>query len=242
MKNISVYQYLYDVMRAFSVCPGLPQSIDEILVIKTVEQMLMTISRNSIDSSFSSLTNSIFIKRCALSDQIISIKKIQALVDIIEPHIKRLDHIGFCYPVANQSKERERIIQIISETKWRLYEMESVDLATWYFIGDRRVWQDTMIELLPVVPPQRLPADFSYWMPHIHIDINTSFSAEEIISIVKEIFGDTRIPLLYTDPERGTHCVRIWLGVISGVNIQLDLSTNVRNLEWVRKNMLHAIL
>lgn len=99
-----------------------------------------------------------------------------------------------------------------------------------------------MIELLPVVVPKDPPKDIPYWMPHIHIDINTSLSADEIVGVIKQVVGDSRTPIRYTDPERGTHCVRLWLGTVSGVNINLDLSTKVRNLEWVRNNMLREIV
>lgn len=114
-------------------------------------------------------------------------------------------------------------------------------MAKWYFIGDIQNWQDPMIELLPVVLPKDLPKDLPYWMPHIHIDINTSLSADEIVRMVTKIFGDTRTPIRYIDSKWGTHCVRIWLGVVSGVNINLDLSTKIRNLQWVRENLLEKL-
>ena len=167
--------------------------------------------------------------------------KLSEFVKHLQSHIKRLDHIGFCYAVSSQEDERERIINEVIKTDWHLYEMASVDLAKWYFIGDKRNWQDPMVEFLPVVLPEKPPEDIAYWMPHIHIDINTSLKAEEIVRMSAEVFGYTRKPILYTDPKWGTHCVRIWLGIVSGVNFQLDLSTTVRNLEWVRKNMLHEI-
>jgi hypothetical protein len=79
-------------------------------------------------------------------------------------------------------------------------------------------------------------------MPHIHVDINTSLSADEIIAAARYAFGETRQPIRYTDPQWGTHCVRIWLGTAAGVNINLDLSTRVRNLRWVRTNLLRQIM
>ena len=238
-KNVT--NVLWDMLSRFSICPRMPQLIDGKVIILTSGKELVGVTKDSIDSSFSSLTDSVFKQGSVLSDQFVSMKKVQTLVEIIDPHIKRLDHIGFCYTVLSQEDERKRIVQEVSKTRWHVYEMDSVDLAKWYFIGDKGKWQDPMIELLPTVLPKNLPDDVAYWMPHIHIDINTDLKAEEIIRLSKEVFGDSRKPIVYTDPKWGTHCVRIWLGVVSGVNIHLDLSTKVRNLQWVRENMLFEI-
>lgn len=239
MKKVSAKAF--EVMRLFSVCPNLPQFISEKIVITAYGKELIWITKDSIESVVASLTNSVFMARSNVPDEFLSMIDIGVFVKRLQSYIKRLDHIGFCYAISSQEDERERIINEVIKTDWHLYEMESVDLAKWYFIGDKRNWQDPMIELLPVVIPHEIPEDLSYWMPHIHIDINTSLSVDEIVKMSTDTFGNTRKPMLYTDPKWGTHCVRIWLGVISGMNFQLDLSTKVRNLEWVRKNMLHEI-
>ncbi|MEK7060716.1 MAG: hypothetical protein AAB937_00585 [Patescibacteria group bacterium] len=238
----SVSAALYDVLSRFSICSTMPQREKRKIIVRASGKELVDFTNHSIDSAVASLTDSIFWDKSMLLDQFVSMDDMDQLVRKIQLHIKRLDHIGFCYTVLSQEDERKRIVAEVSKTNCHLYEMDSVDLAKWYFIGDKKRWQDTMIELLPVQLPNKLPEDLQYWMPHIHLDINTSLSAEEIVQMSTEIFGNSREPILYTDPEWGTHCVRIWLGVASGVNIQLDLSTNVRNLQWLRKNMLYTIL
>lgn len=241
-KNISTV--LYDILNQFSICPQLSERREETFIVVASGKQLICVTKNTIESGITSLTDSIFMKgRSNLSDTFVSMDDIGTFVQLLRSHIKRLDHIGFCYTVSSQEDERKRILREVSKTNWHMYEMESVDLEKWYFIGNKNNWQDPMIELLPVVLPTTLSKDIAYWMPHIQIDINTDMSAEEIVRMSKDVFGDTRKPILYTDHKwgTGTHCVRIWLGVVSGVNIQLDLSTNVRNLEWVRKNMLVEI-
>jgi len=237
----SVSAALYDVLSRFSICSTMPQCEKRKIIVRASGKELVGVTNHSIDSAVASLTDSIFLDKSMLLDQFVSMGDMDQLVRRIQLHIKRLDHIGFCYTVSSQEDERKRIVREVSKTNCHLYEMNSVDVAKWYFIGDNRNWEDPMIELLPVQLSNKLPEDLQYWMPHIHLDINTSLSAEEIVQMSTEIFGNTRKPILYTDSERGTHCVRIWLGVVSGVNIQLDLSTKVRNLEWVRKNMLREI-
>lgn len=233
---------LYEVLCRCTVSPHVLKQIGDKIIAFASGKELMSVTRDLILSDITSLTDSIFMKESKLPDQFLSLESITKLFMAIQKFVQRLDHMGFCYTVSSQDVERERIIRAVSNTDWHLYEMESVDVAKWYFIGDRHNWQDPMIELLPVKLPHDLPEDLPYWMPHIHLDINTSLSADEIITMSKNVFGDTRTPILYTDPQWGTHCVRIWLGVVSGVNIHLDLSTKVRNLEWVRKNMLQKII
>lgn len=233
---------LYDIVSQFSICLKLPQQRAEKIVVAGSGIELVGITKHDVASVVSSLTDSVFKIRSSLQDSFVSMDDIATLAQRLKTHIKRLDHIGFCYTISSQEDERKRIIEHVSKTAWHLYEMESVDLAKWYFIGDTARWQDPMIELLPVEKPKESPEDFAYWMPHIHIDINTSLSADEIIAICTTVLGGTRTPILYTDPQWGTHCVRIWLGVVAGVNFQLDLSTKVRNLQWVRNTMLKQLL
>lgn len=232
MRKQKVSAVVYEILRLSTIGNVLNASGKE----------LLRVTHGSIVSAIPSLTHSVFEKSSPLKDTFLSMKDMARMFENIQPNIKRLDHIGFCYMVSSQDDERLRIMQTVSETPWHLYDMESVDVAKWYFIGDRVQWQDPMIELLPVVLAKDPPKDMPYWMPHIHLDINTSLSADQIIQVITHIFGDTRKPISYTDPTWGTHCVRMWFGVVSGINIHLDLSTRVRNLEWVRANMLRQIV
>ena len=235
-----VSRVLAGIFRLLSVSQNMPYASEGSIVVMAADKELVHITDDSLETAVTSLTDSVFGEASSQSDAFVEMADFGALAQGLAAYIKRLDHIGFCYTVASQEEERERIKNTLATTHWHLYEMESNDLAKWYLIGDTKRWQDPMIELLPALP-NRDP-DLHYWMPHIHLDINTSLTADEILKITKDVFGDTRKPTLYTDPEWGTHCVRIWLGTVAGVNIELDLSTKIRNLQWVRAHLLSEIV
>lgn len=217
---------------------GLDYTNSEV-VIKARGSALVRITAERIITSVQALTDSVFVNPSTLGDSFISDDQLKKLMDATRGAANRLDHIGFCYLVPSQEEERRRIADSVKKTDWQLYEMESGDFAKWYFIGDTHTWQDPMIELLPALP-NRDP-DVAYWLPHIQVDIHTSFSAVEITGIIDTIFHEARRPILYSHPQSGVHCVRLWLGTVDGININLDLSTKVRNLQWVRAHMLHPV-
>lgn len=235
-----VSRVLADIFRLLSRSPNMLYASEVSIVVMAADKELVHITDYSLETAVTSLTDSVFGEASSLSDTFVELVDFGLLAQGLAGDIKRLDHIGFCYTVASQEAERERIKKSLGSTRWHLYEMESNDFAKWYLIGDTKRWQDPMIELLPTLP-NRDPG-LPYWMPHVHVDINTSLTADEILNITKAVFGGTRKPTLYTDPEWGTHCVRIWLGMVAGVNIELDLSTKIRNLQWVRAHLLSEIV
>lgn len=201
---------------------------------------LVHITSGAIATPVKEISDSIFDTATTLPDSFVSMEDFSKLIDYFneENAITGLDHIGFCYPVSSQEKELERIKQCVRMTPFRLYEWRSNDFSKWYFVGDLGNWKDPVIELLPT-PPNDEP-ELAYWMPHIHIDMNTKLSSDTIIRFLKNVFGDTKRPTLKRD-RFGVYSVRLWLGAVAGVNIHLDIATTVRNVRWVRANMLRQI-
>ena len=229
---------LIEIFKILSVCPQLPYYENGEVNIMFSGKPLLKITGNEIVTPAKDITDTVLLQKSSLSDSFVPMGDLKKFVDWLDSGIKQIDHIGFCYTVDSQEKELDRIEGAVMGAK--LYEMTSNDLAKWYFVGDASDWHDSMIELLPALPNNA--PDVPYWMPHIHVDILTSFSADDIVGKIEEIFGNWFVPLRYTDPEYGTHCVRLWLGTVTGVNIYLDASTNVRNLKWVRAHMLQKIV
>lgn len=214
---------------------------NEVDVFISGKRCLLHITPDTITTPVSSITEDIFAEPgSSLIDQFVTTSDLSTLMRLLNEHerVKILDHIGFCYLVKSQENELNRIKRALRGHAIHGYTMDSDDYSKWYFIGDLRDWRDPMIELLPTLPNN--DSELAYWMPHIHIDINTSWSAHELEKIITSVFGTTRRPVRRSD-QWGVHSVRLWLGVVAGVNIHLDIATTIRNLHWVRTHLYRPL-
>ncbi len=176
-----------------------------------------------------------------LGDKIIDLDLLKNLIDILNKNnsIIRLDHVGFCYKVLSQEDEKKRLATLIKQTKFHLYEETSNDNGLWLFIGDVDQWEKPLIELLPVEKTDDRWVE--YWLPHTQIDIDTTLAGEEIERLIGSVFGKEIKP--YPIVIDGiTYIIRNHLGSIEGVNIFLDLATNLRNVKLHRQKDLIKII
>lgn len=120
-----------------------------------------------------------------------------------------------------------------------LYEEPSNDLGLWLFIGDTSNWENPLFELVPVEDTSDKWVD--YWLPHVQIDLDTKLDAKSIEKLSKEHFGNDILPYQVTVIDGIVYAVRLRLGVIDGVNINLDLGTSNRNTKYVRENLLRRV-
>jgi len=136
-------------------------------------------------------------------------------------------------------KEKDEITLEARQKALALYQLDSNNNTPWWFIGDITNWRDSMLEALPVEGKIE-DREKGYWLPHIHFDFDTNLVYEDIEQISHRIFKGTRklTPLVY---DGFVTQARLWQGVISGVNIHLDLGTAARNTRYVRKVMLTKI-
>lgn len=150
--------------------------------------------------------------------------------------ILRLNHVGFCYPAVSSQAEKEALLAEAGLNNLGLYEIPSNDFSSWWFIGDLTDWRDPMIEIMPV-EGEIADKEIGWWLPHIHVDIDTDLSFADLKQVNNRTFqGARRItPLVYGGFVTQ---VRVWQGVIAGVNIHLDLGTSARNTRYVRKVMM----
>lgn len=176
-----------------------------------------------------------FDNKSCLRNSTIDISKLTKLVEVlsIPQSIVRLDHIGFCYKVDSGPEEKERLIKLIRQTSFYLYEEPSNDSGQWLFVGNTDRWKDPSIELVPVETTNDKWKD--YWLPHVQIDIDTCLTVDQIVANVSSIYGKSIKPYLIII-EGVAYIVRCRLGIVNGVNINLDLATNSRNVESLRKN------
>jgi len=173
-----------------------------------------------------------------LTDSFIDMELLKKFIKLMseKKSFLRLNHIGFCYRVKSKIEERKRIQQEVQKTEWNLYEMESVDESLWLFIGDNKIWTDPLIEYLPVEKTD--DPDVDIWLPHIHIDVDTNMTMIAVEDAANSAF-DGKVTPFRLNPVG--YSVRLRLGLVSGMNIMIDLATNKRDTEYGRKHMLTKI-
>lgn len=205
-------------------------------ILAADKKILLGISQQEIILPFKSQLEVLFKHKSFLEDKFINNDLLTVFIDKLRKieAIKMLNHIGFCYKVDSQKEERERLKKAVAQTNWSLYEMDSTDEGLWLFVGNNKNWQDSLIELLPVESTKDQYSQ--YWLPHIHIDINTGSTTEEIEKFTNEVFKGEIKPY-----PLSIYSVRLRLGVIGGINIMLDLGTDKKNTKYSREHLLKKL-
>ncbi len=175
-----------------------------------------------------------------LPDHPFTFELLKLLIDKLnnDQAIIRLNHVGFCYKVSSQEKEKERLIGLIKQTKFHLYQEKSNDDGLWLFIGDTGKWEEPLIELIPVEKTKDKWVD--YWLPHIHIDIDTKLTVKDITKSIGSIFHSSIKPYFITI-DGVVYVVRNYVGTTEGVSFYLDLATRARNVQFARQHLLTKI-
>jgi hypothetical protein len=201
---------------------------------------LFTLSNSEILTPIGDIIPRLTIHRSKLKDQFIDTDLFIKLIDKLskDKSIIRLDHIGFCYKVDSLAKEKDRLIELITGSKYHLYQEPSNDEALWLFMGNIKNWEEPVIELLPIEKTNDKWVD--YWLPHIQLDIDTTLNGKEAESLVKSVCGNYIVPFAVTI-ENSICIVRNRLGTIDGVNITLDLATTARNVRSLREGIWKKI-
>jgi hypothetical protein len=219
----------------------------EIFRIISINDKLTFANKNLFDYSDAEIITPVgnmlpllFEYKSNLPNQPINYRLLQELMDKLNQNhsLIRLNHIGFCYHVKSQKDEKARLINLIKQTKFHMYEEKSNDQGLWLFMGDTNNWEDPMVELVPVESTNDKWVD--YWLPHIQIDIDTTLTADEIENIVKVIFQNTYKPYRFTI-DGTVYFIRNYLGILDGINFNLDLATKSRNVRLIRQSWLNRI-
>jgi len=238
-----VISKLYNSLSLLDSLAKLNLKIGNKCILYSGEKELLAISRKNIQSPFSEIIKKVFEKPSSLIDEDEFLDN-NLLSNLLKKIIKkaiavRLNHLGFCYRVQSAIQERQSIISTTAKSHFYLYDMTSCDNSLWLFAGNTKEWRDPLLEFLPIENDLG-DKGIDYLLPHIHIDIETGLYYEEIIKISNSILKELRS--INTTRENGfVTRIRIWLGVISGINIYLDLATSINNTRYMRKVMLKKI-
>ncbi len=238
MDKDNFYKNLIEVFKVLSLSSKLKFFDNDVV---KVGNNLFKLTQNGIELPISSTELTILKEPSPLKDSPIDINSLTQILIILNEFgsIIRLNHIGLCYPVNSQEDEREILTKEIAKTKLHLYEEESNDYAKWYFVGDTSKWDDPLIEYLPVI--RNTDKWINYWLPHIHIDIDTNQSEGKIENLINGIYRGSVKPFRVTVINNIVYTIRLWLAVIDGINIYLDISTKNRQVKYFREKILKQI-
>lgn len=216
------------------------KKFDKIFSLSQIEDLLK-ITEEEFISPVSNLKTLLQTKISPLDDQPIDTELLGQVFSLLnqEKSIIGLNHIGFCYHVVSQENEQKRLLESFKNKNEKVYEEPSNDESKWYFVGDTKDTSKPMLELLPVESQDLTFID--YWLPHIHIDIDTKLDERQIESLLYKVYDGDPKPYMSTVIDDVIYSVRTRLGIVEGVNIFLDLSTNHRNVDYSRKNILKQI-
>jgi hypothetical protein len=185
---------------------------------------LLTIDDNLLEFVDNKIFEFMDLKKSRLSNAFLDFKDIKNFCKIICQRSKKIyfNHLGVCYQVKSKKGEKIRLSRVAKNKGFNFYEAPSSDLASlWLFMGDISTPTDPIIEFLPVEKVNDYYLD--YWLPHVHFAFNTSLSADEIKYAVHEVLKGNRSAIPTIVVENIIYHLRVWLGVISGINFHLDL-------------------
>jgi hypothetical protein len=185
---------------------------------------LLSINNKEVRVAGESLS-SLIKHKSRLVDAVVDKKLLIKFIDFLSKESAMLDfcHIGICYLVNSLREEKEKIITLARTMDEPVYTMGSIDTALWYFIGNKH--KLPQIEFLPTKYVNDYYLD--YWLPHIHLDLFTSLSSEVIKYKTHNIFKGSQRAHPTVVYGKKIYQMRVWLGVVEGINLTLDLKTNL---------------
>lgn len=202
---------------------------------------LMNISDQNIVIPGLSIPASLFDKKNPLKDSFVQDSQIKNLFDHLSSNhlYQRLNHLGLCYYVESITKEKRKLIDEIKKTDWHLYEEDSQDESAWIYIGNTANWENPLIELVLIEKTNDKWKD--YWLPHIQIDIDTNLNGDEIEKLILDNFEGKIKPYRLIEINEFIVLVRARLGIISGININLDFGFEGRMTRHHRTKLLKKL-
>lgn len=215
--------------------------LSQVEYLRFNDPQLPVFNVNTIDTPIGNVLAWLLNQKSPLMDEFINLELLEKLTaDLIaRESFVRLNHIGLCYKVDSLLNEQQKLKKLVKLANTHLYQETSNDEGSWFFIGNAVDWQRPLTELIPV--QSTIDQYVDYWLPHIQIDIDTNLSAEQIMAVIQKNFH-TSITPFPIKIDGVTYIVRNRLGVSAGVNIFLDLATNNRRAEYLRRKLWKQLL
>jgi len=204
-------------------------------------ETLFKVSSSGISIPKIPIHENFFGKLSPLKDNFVSDSQIQKFISVLseKESILRLNHIGFCYSVDSIEKEKQRLLKLANQNDLNLYEEESRDDSRWLYAGKTTKWHDPLVEFVIFEKVNDKWKD--YWLPHFQIDIDTNLVVDDIEFIITDVFGQKVKPYRVVVVNNYVCVSRVRLGIISGININLDIGTEGRMPRYLREKLLKKL-
>jgi len=204
--------------------------------------LLLKIDQDDINIPGVSIHENFFGKPSPLENDFVSDNQIREFISVLskKESILKLNHVGFCYLVDSIKEEKERLCKLTNQRNLSLYEEESQYDSTWFFAGKTSKWYDPLVEFVLIKKTDDKWKD--YWLPHFQIDIDTNLVVDDIESIITNVFDGKIKPYRAVVVNNYVCIVRARLGVIDGININLDIGTEGRMPRYHREKLIKEIV
>ncbi|MCA9392550.1 hypothetical protein KC614_05140 [candidate division WWE3 bacterium] len=211
-------------------------------VIPYKERNLMKVTKDEISVLGVNLDDKFTIDKPRLPDHTKNMSMVETFIKNVSKGFLRINHIGFAYRVMDKDAEYELVVRDLHEAGIDVYVEASNDpMSKWIFAGDIGNWENTIIEIVPA--DKKRGEWMNYWLPQIHIDIDTDLSAEHISSRVNEIFSGTPVkPFNAVEIDGVVYVVGLFVAIANGVNIYLNLGTDQRVTKVHRYKRLERVV
>ncbi|KKR34237.1 MAG: hypothetical protein UT63_C0004G0024 [Candidatus Gottesmanbacteria bacterium GW2011_GWC2_39_8] len=151
----------------------------------------------------------------------VQLDKLRTLVNNLDYHLLRLNHLGVGYLVKDIDREILKYKESIDPEKYEIVSEQSDDPSVgWYFIKE-------LNKDLPMFEISLSKKFFPRWTPHFQIDFDTDLTIQELsyyMNVLGSNFFDWRLDI----PNYGVVVVMGVLGVVDGITIRLGLGTSLR--------------
>ena len=207
--------------------------------VRIKDEVLVEISNNSIVLAGVDVIAKI-LPTCKsnISDSI-DTEKIENFFTDIKDFLVRLNHLGVSYSCVNIEAEISEIKRRLNKSNFHLYE-EPADSPNqrWFFVGDLKNWENPCFEL--VLTESKKPL-FTKWIPHFHIDLDTSLGINELDSLTRKHFKKDFLEWKLDIPNYGVVLAMGKLSNVNGAKVYLGLGTDIRNTKYLREEILKLV-
>ncbi|MFO0704041.1 MAG: hypothetical protein U0525_04945 [Patescibacteria group bacterium] len=179
-----------------------------------------------------------------LEDKVEDFSRIQSFIALSKTrkfHIN-LNHVGFCYKSDNIEHEKATLLSFAKANNLYLYHETSHGFDPWFFVGSKIDKTLPMIEFLPTtIIPEYWQSSVDMWLPQIQIDIDTTIKADELEPFIRSVFDNNLLMFRLFEVDNMPVVYRVRLGVLDGVNINLDIGSDLRDTNNYRTKTLKLI-
>ncbi len=166
---------------------------------------------------------------------ILASNKVRDFLKVIEPKFVRLNHVGISYFCNDLQEELKVYKNALLGTGLRIYQEQSESVnEKWLFIGDTNDWEAPLCEIVLNFSQTDY---YKEWVPAFQVDIDTTFTMQELEDIAIRHCGDNFWKWKLDVPDYGVILAMAILGEINGTKITLGVGTNLRNTKGHRVSM-----